>query len=337
MPVWVVRGGRRGEFEEIFMSESVVAIDFGVAASVGDFDTREDLRKHTAKRSDADQLWRFAHEIPNGDMVVLPRKLLDPRVVAVGRVSGDYEFRPSLEAPHIRPVNWIAREIPLADFDLDFQSSFTADSTVYRVRRATDAESRLEKITGNLWHPPIDDPLDSPKVAPPAETGDDEPLRVDIDELITDRILERIRQRFSGTRLERLVASILRASGYHTIETRQGPDGGIDVVAGQGDMGFGHPRLCVQVKSGRNPVDISDYNRLQGNIGSYGADHGLLVSLGDFTRAVRNENERSFFQIRLWGPFDLVDRLLDVYDALPEDIRSEIPLENQKVLMERDD
>ena len=102
-------------------------------------------------------------------------------------------------------------------------------------------------------------------------------------------------------------------------------------------MGFGHPRLCVQVKSGRSAVDLADYNRLQGNIGSYGADHGLLVSLGDFTRTVRNENERSFFQIRLWGPSDLVDKLVETYDSLPEYIQSEIPLRNRRILIETED
>ena len=153
-----------------------------------------------------------------------------------------------------------------------------------------------------------------------------------LSEQITDRILERIRLRFSGWRLGYLVASILRASGYYVVETGQGVGDGVDVVAGQGDMGFGRPRLCVQVKSGGSPVDLPDYNRLQDGIGNYGADHGLLVSLGDFTRAVRNENERSFFQIRLWGPFDLADRLLGVYDALPGDIRGDVPLENLKVL-----
>jgi restriction system protein len=102
-------------------------------------------------------------------------------------------------------------------------------------------------------------------------------------------------------------------------------------------MGFGHPRLCVQVKSGRNAVDLADYNRLQGNIGAYGAEHGLLVSLGDFTRSVRNENERSFFQIRLWGPREIADRLVETYDALPADIQSELPIRRRGILIETEE
>ena len=88
------------------------------------------------------------------------------------------------------------------------------------------------------------------------------------------------------------------------------------------------------MKSGHNAVILSDYNRLQGSIGSFGAEHGLLVGLGGFTKDVRNENERSFFQIRLWGPNDLAEKLLETYDDLPDDIRSEIPLRNRRILIE---
>ena len=336
MTAWVVRGGGRGEYEELFMSESVVSVDYSVVASITEFSSRDALREQLSSRSAADQLWRLAREIRSGDTVVLPRK--SPRVIAVGQVSGEYQYRPSLEAPHVRPVNWTAQEIPHADFEADFLNSFGGQGTVYRIR-AADAESRLQQIVArHLAGAPIDQAEGtsaSPDV-PPAG-GEDETFRIDLEEQINRRIIERIRQRFFGTRLEYFVASILRASGYHAIETRQGPDGGIDVIAGQGDLGFGHPRLCVQVKSGRSAVDLAEYNRLQGNIGSYGAEHGLLVSLSDFTRSVRNENERSYFQIRLWGPNEIVDRLLDTYDQLPEDIRSEIPIRNRGILIETEE
>lgn len=333
MTAWVVRGGSRGEWEETFLSGGIVGVDFGQRQSVAEFDSRESLREDVMVggegRNAADQLWNFSHEIRNGDMIVLPRKR--PKVIAVGRVLGDYEFRPDMEAQHVRPVRWIAQDIPRAAFGQDLLNSLGGLATVYRIR-AIDSESRIEKVTDQRSSgATVEDPETTPSI------GDNEEFKVDLEEQINDRITERIRQRFSGTRLEYLVAEILRASGYRALETRPGPDGGIDVVAGQGDMGFGQPRLCVQVKSGRSAVDIADYNRLQGNIGSYGADHGLMVSLGDFTRAVRNENERTFFQIRLWGPNDLVDKLLETYDDLPDDIRSEIPLRNRRVLIETEE
>ncbi len=337
MTVWVVRAGRRGEYEETFLSQSLVGIRFDLGQSGAEFKSRESLREYMRARGAAEeartrnrasQVWNFIHGIRSGDMVVLPRKT--PRVVNVGRVSGDYEYREESEIPHIRPVEWEQREIPRSDFDQDLLNSLGGLATVFRVR-ANKAESRIvgilnKDISGSM----PDDP------EPAAVVNGYDELKVDLEEQIKDRILDRVRQRFSGTRLEYLVAEILRALGYRALETRHGPDGGIDVVAGQGDMGFGQPRLCVQVKSGRSAVDLPDYNRLQGSIGSFGADHGLLVSLGDFTRPVRNENERSFFQIRLWGPNDLVEKLLETYDSLPEDIRSEIPLKDSRILVETD-
>ena len=308
------------------MSQGLVAIHFGLAQSAADFHSRESLREQMATRSSADQVWSFIHDIRVGDMIVLPRKR--PRVINVGRVSGNYQYRSDLEARHVRSVNWEAQDIPRPDFDQDLLNSMGGLSTVFRVR-ADDAERRIDNIAAkHLGRDVATDP------GPVLPANEDDEFRVDLEEQINDRIIARIREKFSGARLEYLIAEILRASGYHALETRPGPDGGIDVVAGQGDMGFGHPRLCVQVKSGRNAVDLPDYNRLQGNIGSFGGDHGLLVSLGGFTRPVRNENERSFFQIRLWGPDDLARELLETYDHLPDDIRREIPLRNRRILIE---
>lgn len=305
------------------MSEGVVAIDFGLKESIAGFASREELQNYIGNMSDSYLLWRFARALLIGDWVALPRKLpADPKVVAVGKISGKYEFRPTLEAPHIHPVDWIAKEIPLSDFDWILQHDFAGDETIFTVQRSISAlgkkrltaESRIKEIVAGQL------------------SGTSTVVKVDLGEQIAYRILERIRLRFSGWRLGYLVASVLRASGYHAVETGQGAEGGVDVVAGSGDMGFGGPRLCVQVKSGGSPVDLPDYIRLRDSIGSYGADHGLLVGLGGFTGAVRKENERSFFQIRLWGPFDLAERLLGVYDALPGDIRGDVPLENLKVL-----
>ena len=45
----------------------------------------------------------------------------------------------------------------------------------------------------------------------------------------------------------------------------------------------------------------------------------------------------TFFQIRLWGPSDLVDKLVETYDSLPEYIQSEIPLRNRRILIETED
>ena len=325
MPVWVVHAGAHGEFEQFAIDNAVVGIDFRLPQGITQYPSREALRQHTESSSAANQLWRFAHDLRVGETVVLPCKL--SRLVAVGKVAGEYRYEADWQFPHIRPVKWDAVDLPRASFDQDLLYSFGGMLTVFQVNR-TNAQERIDRVVHiHRGETPAD-------VAIPLDTAEDESTDVDLDTVISDRIAERIRQKFTGHGLEYLVESILKAQGYTTLLTGQGPDGGIDIVAGKGEMGFEEPRLCVQVKSVAAPVGLADYNRLQGNITSFNADHGLLVSLSDFTREVHNENERSFFQIRLWGPRELTQNLLDNYAKLPTEIRADIPLADRKVLME---
>src|SRR5215216_2400533 len=79
-----------------------------------------------------------------------------------------------------------------------------------------------------------------------------------------DQIRSFITRRFRATELERLIAALLEAQGYRAHRTAAGPDGGVDVIAGRGPMGFDPPRLCVQVRSGEKPVDVRVIRELQG-------------------------------------------------------------------------
>ena len=347
MNVWVIRAGRSGEFEDFALREDVAVIGFDFQQSVAEFADRaellnalrdetryQDLSIHKV-RSAASQLWRFANEIQMGDMIFMPRKR--PKVVSVGYAAGDYHFRPDLAdllqsaVYHARGVEWKASDVPRFNFDDDLLNSINGQLTVFQVRKEA-AETRINRIVeSHLTGEPLAESEEDIYIP------DDDTPESDLDEQIEDRIVQRIRQRFFGTRLEYLIAEFLKASGYHAVQTRLGPDGGIDVVAGRGEMGFGEPRLCVQVKSGGTPVGLPDYNRLQGNIRGFGAQYGLLVSLSDFTSVVRKENERSFFEIRLWGPHELVENLLETYDSLPVEIRADIPLQNRRVLVESED
>ena len=294
-------------------------------------------------------MWRFYTEVNAGDMVVLPRKRTGE--VAIGRISGPYVYRPELVesgAPHTRSVEWQVTDVPRSHFDRDLLNSLGSQLTLSQPG-APDAEARIRQIANiylELETPPIDAPAFVPDAASAPivdgiAAGADPAEETDLDQEIKDRIVSRFRRHYAGGQLEHLVASILKASGYHVLRTPEGPDGGIDVLAGKGDLGFGEPRLCVQVKGRTSPVNLQEYSSLRGNINSFGADYGLLVSLGGFTKPVRERNEQqSFFVIRLWGPDDLAQRLLENYDALPQDIRADfradIPLEIARVLRPRE-
>ena len=330
MTVWTIKGGSRGQYEESFLEKGFVALGYGLRQSIADFTDRDALRNHVQNRTGADQMWRFYTEVSPGDMVVLPRKQTGE--IAVGRINGPYAYHSeSVEsgAPHTRSVEWQVTDIPRSHFDRDLLNSFGSLLTLSQPSSASNAEACIELIANAyLGIAPINEAIPTEESA----VSDNALEEVDLEREIRDRIVARLRRQFAGTRLEYLVASILKASGYVVLQTREGVDGGIDVLAGKGDMGFGEPRLCVQVKGRTGPVDLAEYDRLRGNIDTFRAQHGLLVSLGGFTKPVHDRNEQQFFDIRLWDAEELAQRLLDSYDSLPQDIRADIPLETVRVL-----
>jgi restriction system protein len=83
--------------------------------------------------------------------------------------------------------------------------------------------------------------------------GDEDVAPVDLEQYAQDDISAFIGQKFKGHELTRLVDEILSAQGYQTVASPEGAEGGVDIVAGAGPMGFDAPRLCVQVKSSDSP------------------------------------------------------------------------------------
>ncbi|HLC06599.1 MAG TPA: restriction endonuclease [Candidatus Babeliales bacterium] len=120
--------------------------------------------------------------------------------------------------------------------------------------------------------------------------------------------------------------AILQAQGYTTYRSPEGPDRGIDILAAPGPLGFGSPRLCVQVKTGDSPVDRPTLDQLIGAMQNVNAEQGLLVSWGGFKTSIDKELPTQFFKVRLWDQDSIIDELMSNYDRLDEDIRAELPL-----------
>lgn len=271
MAVWVIRAGRMGENEEFALENGVYSIGFGLEQSVADFSDRDSLRDFIQKTQSPDsvnraaayasQLWRFAYELKTGEMIVLPRR--QPRVIAVGKIVGDYFYDPDKSQsplPHTRKVEWIVQDVPRANFDSDLLRSINSNRTIFRVSR-NNAEERINGVmNAYLGNEQTDHEVDVP--VPNATTielpdeYDDAPV-LDLEQEIRDRIIGRIRQRYQRHYLETLVDEILKAEDYVTLKTKAGPDGGADILAGSGALGFDSPKLCVQVKSSASNVGIA--------------------------------------------------------------------------------
>jgi restriction system protein len=162
-------------------------------------------------------------------------------------------------------------------------------------------------------------------------------VNVNLEELAADRIERLIEARFKGHDLALLVEAILQAEGYTTYRSPAGADGGADILAGGGQLGFGKPQICVEVKSGSDPADRPTVDKLIGAGQKFGAETCLFVSWGGFKPNVQKELARDFFRVRLWSRKELLEKLFARYDQLPEEIRLSLPLKRVWMVAQQDD
>lgn len=343
MAVWLIRAGAHGEYELKFIQENRVYVTWDVLdVNVGKLSDRSELVEVMTERySDAkaktisnwvSQVWRFAHEIQKGDLVILPLK--SQRAIQIGEVTGDYKFEADGPSPyfHYRTVSWIGEAVPRANFGQDLLNSFGAFLTICQVTR-NNAETRLAVMRKNGWKAETITAVTKKAAMPEDEPGTD----IDIEESAGDQIAQLISARFRGHNLTRLVEAILHAQGYTTYRSAEGADGGADILAGAGPLGFGSPRLCVEVKSEDSPIDRPTVDKLLGAVTKFGAQEGLFVSWGGFRANVRKELAASFFRVRLWSQKELLEALFANYDQLDEELKAELPLKRIWTVATQDD
>jgi restriction system protein len=332
MAIWLIRAGSHGEYEQKFIQENRVYVTWdGLDINLAKLQQRADLTAAMTERYPdtkpkaimnwVGQVWPFAHEIKKGDLVVLPLK--SQPAIYIGEVTGDYQPAPDGPNPfyHWRNVKWIAEAVPRANFGKDLLFTFGAFLTICRVQR-NNAEQRIAAMRANGWKR---ETIASTTKAP-APVTDEAAEDTDLEELARDQIAQLIAARFKGHGLTRLVEAILKAQGYTTYRSPEGADGGADILAGAGPLGFGAPRLCVEVKSEAGAIDRSTVDKLLGAMTKFNAEDGLFVAWGGFKGNVQKELSTQFFRLRLWSQKELLERLFEMYDRLDEDIRAELPL-----------
>lgn len=327
MSVWLVRAGRFGENEATALDEGIVTIGWNNMPDLAKVASREELAAiYESLHPDAakgrvsnqvGQIWAFRSRINVGDLVVLPLKTQSS--IAIGKIASNYGYSTDFGdgVRHVRKVDWLRTDIPRTAFDQDLLYSFGAFMTVCQIQR-NKAEERIKALLNGKTQPQL--------VKSKTDVTEDDPTKIDVEEAARDQIVEYIQQKFAGHNLANLVDAVLQAEGYLTRISPPGADGGVDILAGSGPMGFGSPRLCVQVKSGQSPVDVTVLRELQGILQSFQAQQGLLVSWGGFKKSVLNEAKQSFFTIRLWDSGDLFKAIVRNYDRLSDELQAELPL-----------
>ncbi|MDH5763358.1 MAG: restriction endonuclease [Nitrospinota bacterium] len=326
MAVWLIRAGKSGEDESFALQNGVAVVGWREFPDASKISSKEEMRANheevlshlssNAITNHAAQFWAFTNRIQKGDIAVLPLKTRS--AVALGKVTGDYEFR---DGRHARSVDWIRDDIPRSDFGQDLLYSMGAFMTVCQIQR-NDAEARIKVMLAGKPDPNL---KAGRKVSPEPEDGSEGPILVDLEEQAFDQIRNIIQSKFKGHNLTRLVEAILHVQGYQTWRAPEGPDGGVDLLAGYGPMGFEPPRICVQVKSGGTQNDAA-VRELEGVMSRMGADQGLFVSWDGFNKTALGSNKELFFKVRLWDDKKLMSTLLFNFDKMPEEIQAELPL-----------
>ncbi len=336
MTLWMVRAGKHGERESLALEQNIAVIGWEDLPDLSKIKTREvlsellketypDNKPKTLKNWES-QIWPFIREMKHKDLVALPLKSRSS--IAIGRVVGDYTYRPDLppDARHTRPVMWM-EEYPRTAFDQDLLYSLGAFMTVCRISR-NNAEERVRELVSGR----------KPRMPPVEGTdGEEEIAPLDIEQYARDQIREYISRKFRGHSLATLVAAILTAQGYQAHVSPEGADGGVDIIAGKGPLGFDPPRLAVQVKSSDSPVSINILRELQGTIENFNAEQGLLVTWGGYKASIAKETARQFFKIRIWDAEDLVRMVQTYYEQLPDVIQAELPLKRIWALVQSEE
>lgn len=322
--VWHFRPQREGPFGRLLVEDGVISAEFGVRADLGEHLEREDIvdaveianpnekRSRTAAMSR--QLNALINEMIGGDLVICA--LPCGKRIRVGMLEPDLtedeDGRPA------RRVRWLHDPVPHDALMSDLRTIRGAYVPITRVNRPGITD-RLKGL--------IRDGRD------PGLSRTDQPSPRSLDDLISNerlRVRDRIESCFTGHDLASLVGELLRAEGLTVTVGAPGPDGGVDLVAGGAPLGTGFPRIVGQVKSGRQVAGDETLQALLGNLQGAGADTALLVSWSGVTRQARARAASMGFRVRIWDGDEVLRRVLDVYDQLPEWVHNRVRLEPVK-------
>jgi restriction system protein len=324
MSLWMVRAGKHGEQEDVALEKGVATIGWKEMPNLSGIKSKDELEnvyiraypdaKKMTIANEVGQLWTFISKIKRGDLIALPLK--KQAVIAIGKVEDNwYEYKELAEnVRHTRKVKWI-KNIPRTAFDQDLLYSFGAFMTVCEIKR-NDAERRVKELLEKK-----DYPVSGEKPSEAPEEG-----AIDIEQYSRDEIVKFIGRKFKGHDLARLVEAVLYAQGYVTLKSDPGPDGGVDILAGAGPLGFDNPKICIQVKSSASPVDVKILRELQGVMSKVRAEQGLLVSWGGFNAKAIQEARDAFFSIRLWDSGNLIEAIFKYYERFTDELKAELPL-----------
>ncbi len=126
--------------------------------------------------------------------------------------------------------------------------------------------------------------------------------------------------------LQKLVAALLRAMGYHVSWIAPpGPDKGIDILAHNDPLGTSTPRIKVQVKRRADRIRVEGIRSFMAMLGEQ--DVGIFVSTGGFTSDAESEaRTKETRKLMLVDLEKLVELWVQHYDKVADSDKLLLPL-----------
>lgn len=318
---WVVRADR--DIQELVEPRAFIGIGWIEVGDLGALSPEDIKGKVRAAYPDespywvgqtAGQLRRFSRDIAIDDIVLTPIK--STRQALIGKVAGPYRHDPAAETEcltNTRSVEWIRTNVLRDDLSPALQTSLGGLMTVFNVNRHADEIKQV---------------IEREQAPDHAAEEDDEYEYVHsyaeyfsrVESSAKERILGLL-YNFSWHEFERVVGDVLRAMGFAVRGHGKGPDGGVDLVATPDRLGFGNPRIKVQVKRRRGLTGRPEVQQLAGTLRD--GEKGLFVSLSGFATGTQSESSQS---MTLMDGDAFVDLLLDHYEKLSPETRTRVPL-----------
>lgn len=320
--VWMVRAGEGGHLVDEF-AKGVITVGWDELGDATTMKSQTQLReklaavypgmKPGAHQNAASVLWRFAKVLKVGDTVVTS----DParREYLIGEISSDYRYEERRkDHRHARDVKWLHR-VSRDVLHVSTRNSLGSTLTLFLIPQEA-AQDLLSAAEGKRAP---ENPGGLADKREELQQSNKDAVQQAMG-LISDRMLE-----LDEYEMQDLIAAVLRAMGYRTRVSPQGPDRGVDVLASPDGLGLQEPRIKVEVKHRPNsPMGAQEVRSFLGSLRT--GDKGLYVSTGGFTREAKYEAERANIPITLLDLDDLTQLVTSHYDNFDPQGRALLPL-----------
>jgi len=317
----MVRAGEGAAAANEFREKSVVGIGWG-GENWPSYSNRDailqKLKQQTPEKTKrqhlaaASKIESFLRKLKVGDRVLTYDASI--RTYLVGTIQSDALYEPKLlpRFPTVRKVDWQG-EVRRDDVSVSTRDSLGNISTIWRV--SEDGAQEIETLlSGKASLSP--DTIDT-------DITDEQELLKDIQSRSHEFIKDQL-SRLEWEQMQQLVAGLLRAMGYKTRISPQGPDRGKDIVASPDGFGFESPRIVVEVKHRRDAMSAQEIRGFIG--GRHKDDKGLYVSTGGFTKDAHYEAERSTIPLTLMDLDELAKEIVEHYEKMDPEARALLPL-----------